>query len=85
MKLELVTKFGKRNTATSKKFDDDVMSTTSYVLRLFSIYGQFGAIWKPDSGRMVRKTFALALTFYRAKTEKGSGKSLTQLSYYCFE
>ena len=85
MKLELVTKFDKRNTATSKKFDDDVTSTTSDALRIFPIYGQFGAIRKPDSVRMVRKTFALALTFYRPKTEIGSGKSLTQLSYYCFE
>ena len=57
MKLGPVTKFDKRNTATSKKFDYDVMPANFDGIRIFSIYGQFGAIWKPDSGQMVSKTY----------------------------
>ena len=44
MKLGPVPKLDKRNKTTSKKFDDDVISP---------YYGQFGAIWEPDSGRIV--------------------------------
>ena len=52
MKLEPVTELDKRN-----KFDDDVMSENCDVIAIFPIYGQFGAIWKPDSGRIVCKTY----------------------------
>ena len=48
MKLGPVTKFDKRIKTTSKNFDDD---------NIFPIYGQFGALWKPDSGHIVCKTF----------------------------
>ena len=57
MKLAPVTKFDKRNTVTSKKFDDDVMSVNCDVIVTFPIYGQFGANRKPDSGCMVCKTY----------------------------
>ena len=57
MKLGPVTKLDKRNKTTSKKFDDDVMSENCDVIAIFPIYGQFGAIWKPDSGRIVCKTY----------------------------
>ena len=62
-------------------------------LGLFWIYGQFGAIRKPDSGRIVCKTYIVIKnnflsyknwklkTFYLTKTKK----SLTQLSQYRFE
>ena len=53
MKLGQVTKFDKKNKTTSKKFDDDVMSENCDVIDIFPIYGQLGAIWKPDSGRIV--------------------------------
>ena len=33
------------------------MSKNCDVIAIFSIYGQFGAIWKPDSGRIVCKTY----------------------------
>ena len=56
MKPGPVTKLDKRNKVTSKKFDDDVMSANCDVIVIFSIYGQLGAIWKPDSGRIVCKT-----------------------------
>ena len=57
MKLGPVTKFDKRNTRTSKKYDDDVMSSNCDVIVFFPIYGKFAAIPKPDSGRMVYKTY----------------------------
>ena len=57
MKLGPVTKLDKKNKTTSKKFDYDVMSENCDVIVIFPIYGQFGAIWKPDSGRIVCKTY----------------------------
>ena len=53
MKLGPVTKLDKRNTATLKKIDDDVMSVNCDVIVIYSIYGQSGAIWP---GRMVSKS-----------------------------
>ena len=46
MKLGPVTKLDKRNTATSKKIDDDVMSANCDVIVFCPMYGQFAAIWK---------------------------------------
>ena len=57
MKLGPVTRLDKRNKATSKNFDDDVMSGNCDVIVIFLIYGQFGAIRKPDSGAIVCKTY----------------------------
>ena len=57
MKLGQVTKLDKRNKKASKKFGDDAMLENCDVIAIFPIYGQFGAIWKPDSGRIVRKTY----------------------------
>ena len=37
----------------SKILKDDVMSTNSDIITIFPTYDQFGAIQKPDSGRMV--------------------------------
>ena len=48
MKLGPVIKLYKRNKTTSKS-DDDVMSANCGVIVIFRIYGQFGAIRKPDS------------------------------------
>ena len=56
MKLGPVTKLGKRN-KTSRKLDDDVMSRNCDAIAIFSIYGQFGATRKPDSGRRVCKSY----------------------------
>ena len=56
MKLGPVTKLDKRNTLTSKKFGDNVMSANCDAIIIFPIYGQFGAIRKPDSGRLVCNT-----------------------------
>ena len=59
MKLGAVTKLDKRNKTMSKKFDDNVMSGSYDAIAIFPIYGRFGVIWKPDSGRIVCETFIL--------------------------
>ena len=50
MKLGPVTKLDKRNKTPTKKFDDNVMSANCDVIVIFPIFGQLGAIRKPDSG-----------------------------------
>ena len=57
MKLGTVTKLNKRHKKTSKKFDDDVMAYNCDVIVIFPIFDQFGAIRKPDSRRIVYKTY----------------------------
>ena len=59
MKLEPATKLDKRNKTISKKSDDDVLSANCDAIVIFPIYGQFGAIQKPDSGCIVCKTYIL--------------------------
>ena len=86
MKLGQVIKLDKRNKTMLKKFDDDIMSENCDVVAIFPVYGQFGSIWKMDSGRIICKTYLpLTITFYLTKTESRTKKSLTQLSHYCFE
>ena len=55
MKLGPVTKLDKRNTASSKKFDE--FSESCDVIISFLIYSQFGAIRKSDPGRINHKTY----------------------------
>ena len=57
MKLGPVTNLEKRNKTRLRKFDDHVMSKNCDVIVIFPTYGQFGAIWKPHSGRVVCKTY----------------------------
>ena len=57
MKLGPVTKLDRRNKATSKKFDDDVISESCEAIAIFPIYVQFGANRKPDSRCIVYKTY----------------------------
>ena len=86
MKLGLVPKLDKRNKATSKKIDGDVVSASCDVIVIFLIYGKFGAIGKSISGCIVCKTYIfIKKAFYLTKTENRTKKSLTQLSHYCFE
>ena len=56
MKRGPVTTLDKTN-KTSKKIDGDVMSGNCDVIAIFPIYSQFVAIWKPDSGCIVCKTY----------------------------
>ena len=60
MKLGPVTKLDKRNKTTSKKFDDDVMSENCDVIVIFRIFGQFGAVWRPDSGHRVCRSYVFS-------------------------
>ena len=57
MKLGLITKLYKRHKTTSKIIDDDDMPKNCDVIAIFPIYGQFGAFQKPDSGRIVCRTY----------------------------
>ena len=57
MKLGPVTKLDKRNTTTSKKIDVDVISENCDIIVTFRIFGQFGAVQKPDSGRRVSENY----------------------------
>ena len=70
------------------------MSENCNVVAIFPIYGQFGAIRKPNSGRIFCKTYifiysnyTLKVTehFYLTKTENRTKISLKQLSHYCLE
>ena len=83
----LVTKLGTRNTATSKKcYWDDVMLANCDVIVFFPICDQFAAIQKPDSGRMVHKTYiSINNNLLSCKIWNRAKKSLTQHSYYCLE
>ena len=56
MKLGPVTKLDKSNKEVLKNLDDDVMSADCEVIVFFSIYCQFAAIPKPNSGRIIYKT-----------------------------
>ena len=82
MKLGPVTKLDKRNKTTSKKFDVDVMSKNCDVIVTFRIFGQSGAVRRPES---VKDMFSVIVTFCLTKTENRTKKSQTQLSHYCFE
>ena len=57
MKPKPVTKRDKRNKNNVKKINDEVMSVNCDVIVIFLSYGQFGAIRKPSSGRIVCKTY----------------------------
>ena len=86
MKLGVVTEPDKRNKATSKKFDYVVISTNRDIIFFFPIYGQFAAIQKLDSGRMVYKTYIfINSNLYLTEPESRTKKSLAQLLYYCFK
>ena len=74
MKLGAVTKLDKRNKVTSKKTDDSVMSANCDVIIIFPIYDQFGAIQKPDSRRMVCKTYIFIKTFFFFQKKLTSAK-----------
>ena len=52
MKLGPVTKLDERNTTSSKKFDDDLVSVSFSQLMV-----DFGANRNPDSGRMVYNSY----------------------------
>ena len=57
MKLGPVTKPDKKNKITLKKIEDNVISRSCDVVVIFPVFGQCGAIRKPDSGCTVCKTY----------------------------
>ena len=62
------------------------MSKNCDAVVMFSIYGRFGAIRKPDSRRIVCKTYVfISSSRLSYKTESRTKKFLTQLSHYCLE
>ena len=88
MKLGPITKLDKRNTAMSRKNDDEVMSVSCDVFGIFPVYGQFGAIRKPYSTHdLLYYHFSLVVIFLVAtlQTLKTTKKPLTQLTYYFCE
>ena len=54
MKLGPVTKLDKRS-KTSEKFDVDVMSENCDIIVISRCFGQFGAVWRLDSGHSLQK------------------------------
>ena len=60
MKLGPVTKLHKRNKTTSKKLDVDVMSENYDVIVIFRISGQFGPVWRPDSGHRACQSYVFS-------------------------
>ena len=70
MKLGPVAKFNKKNKLTPKNFDGNIISVNYSIIFIFLIYSQFGAIRKPDPGRIVFKTyFFIDSNLTKLKTE----------------
>ena len=60
MKHGPVTKLDRRNKTTSKKFDVYIMSENCDVIVIFQIFGQFGAVRRPDSGKVFCKSYVFS-------------------------
>ena len=90
MKLKSVFKIDKRNKLTSKKIGDDVMLAHCDVIVDDVMLARCDVIFIFPSGSQildtdsVKLTFSLTINFYLL-SENRTKKSLTQLSYYCFE
>ena len=62
------------------------MSKNGDVIVVIPIYGQFGAITKPDSVPIDCKTYVfINSNFLSYESERRTKKSLKQFSHYCFE
>ena len=57
MKFGPVTKLDKRNKATSKNFDYDVMSRNCDIIVIFFIFGQFRAVQRLGSRNKVCESY----------------------------
>ena len=60
MKIGPVTRLDKRNKTTSKKIDIEVMSENCDVIVIVRIFGQFGAVQRPDSRERVCKSYVFS-------------------------
>ena len=57
--------------------DGDIMSTNFDVIVIFPVYGLFGAIWKPDFGRIVCRTYvSIKYNLVPYRNEKKEVKNL---------
>ena len=71
MKPGPVTKLDMINKTTSKKSDVDFMSANCDVIVFFRIFGQSGAVRKPDSRyRVCKVMFSVTVTFFSYKKSK---------------
>ena len=57
MKLGPATKLDKGYKTTSKKVDNDPVSTNYDIFVIFPVYGYVGAIQKPDFGLMIYNSY----------------------------
>ena len=71
-------KLDKRNKENSKSYYDLILINCNVIV-IFSSYGQFGAIRKPDFGGIVLKTYIFIKAANRTK------KFQTQLSHHRIE
>ena len=70
IQLRPVTKLDQGNKTTSKKFSDDVMLAYCDTIVIFRIFGQSGALRRPDSCHRVCKSYSLVtVIFYHTKAE----------------
>ena len=66
MKVGGVINLDNRNTATSKKIDDDVIFPNCDAIVFFSIHGQFRAIPMSSFERMVGNTYIFINSNYKS-------------------
>ena len=79
IKFGPVTKIDKRNKTASKKIDVAVMSKNYDVINIFRIFGQLGAIRRPDSRHRDCKSYIFSnRNLFFTKTANRTKKSLTQ-------
>ena len=75
MKLGPLIKLDNRNNMTSRKIDDNVMRVNYDEVFIFPNYGQFGTICRPDSQRIVHKTYIFINSYFLSyKNWKQSSK-----------
>ena len=60
MKLGPVTKLEERTKTTSKKIDYDAMPENCDLIVIFWMFGEFGAVPRPDSGHRVCKSYVFS-------------------------
>ena len=73
--------FVKKNTAKSKIICNYVMSANCDDIFFFPIYGQFAAIWKSGSRRMVCKTYV----FINSSNISGGIKAVLFIHFFFYE
>ena len=60
MKLGRVTKLDKKNKATSKKFNNNLMSGNCNVMVSFGVFFPISAVRRPDSGHGVCRNYVFS-------------------------